>query len=132
MALVGPDLQHARHYSLAEANAMIGDLRERIAMLRSARAGLTDSEARGALDDAAPTNGGGAPGKVVSEGFLGLRSGLAEIGELGIVLRDLDRGLVDFPSLRDGEEIYLCWTEDEDEIAYWHSLESGFAGREPL
>jgi len=125
-------LQHTRHYSLAEANAMIEDLRERIAALRTARTGLTDSEARSALDNAAPTNGGGAPGKVVSEGFLGLRSGLAQLGEMGIVLRDLDRGLVDFPSLRDGEEIYLCWTEDEDEITYWHSLESGFAGREPL
>ncbi len=111
---------------------MIEELRERIAALRTARTGLTDSEARSALDDAAPTNGGGVPGKVVSEGFLGLRSGLAQLGEMGIVLRDLDRGLVDFPSLRDGEEIYLCWTEDEDEIAYWHSLESGFAGREPL
>jgi hypothetical protein len=48
------------------------------------------------------------------------------------VLRDLDRGLVDFPSVREGREVYLCWTEDEQEIGYWHDLEDGFAGRQPL
>lgn len=111
---------------------MIGDLRERIEALRTARSGLTDSEARAALSDAAPTNGGGEPGKVVSEGFVGLRSGLAELAEMGIILRDLDRGLVDFPALREGEEVFLCWTEDEDEVTHWHPLESGFSGREPL
>ena len=49
-----------------------------------------------------------------------------------MVLRDLDRGLVDFPSIRDDREVYLCWVEGEDEIGYWHDLEAGFAGREPL
>ena len=46
------------------------------------------------------------------------------------MLRDLDRGLVDFPSLRDGREIYLCWEEGEDEIGFWHEPDAGFgAGR---
>ena len=50
-----------------------------------------------------------------------------------IVLRDLERGLVVFPSMREGREVYLCWVErEEDEIAYWHDLEAGFAGRQPL
>jgi hypothetical protein len=49
-----------------------------------------------------------------------------------IVLRDLDRGLVDFPALRDEREVYLCWVEGEDEIAFWHELEAGYAGRQPL
>ncbi len=49
------------------------------------------------------------------------------------MLRDLDRGLVDFPSVKgDEEEIYLCWEEGEPEIAFWHDLETGFAGRQPL
>ncbi len=48
------------------------------------------------------------------------------------MLRDIDRGLVDFPALVDGREIYLCWELGEDEVAYWHELESGYGGRLPL
>ena len=51
---------------------------------------------------------------------------------MDVVLRDLERGLVDFPSLRDDEEIYLCWEEGETEVAYWHDAESGYGGRKPL
>jgi hypothetical protein len=61
-----------------------------------------------------------------------MRAALIELREMEVVLRDLDRGLVDFPALRDGREIYLCWLEGEDEIAYWHDPDTGFAGREPL
>ena len=50
----------------------------------------------------------------------------------GIVLRDLDSGLIDFPSVRDGREIYLCWIDGEDDIEFWHDLDAGFAGRQPL
>jgi len=48
------------------------------------------------------------------------------------VLRDLERGLVDFPSLREGQEVYLCWEEGEQSIGFWHSVEDGHAGRRPL
>ena len=48
------------------------------------------------------------------------------------MLRDLDRGLIDFPAVRDGEEVYLCWEEGEDEIGFWHELDAGHAGRQPL
>ena len=70
--------------------------------------------------------------RVVSEAFLQLRAALVRLQEAEVVLRDLDRGLVDFPSIRDDREVYLCWVEGEDEIGYWHDLEAGFAGREPL
>ena len=51
---------------------------------------------------------------------------------LGVLVKDLDRGLVDFPALRDGEEVLLCWEVGEDEVAFWHGLDEGFAGRKPL
>ncbi len=51
---------------------------------------------------------------------------------LGVELKDLEQGLVDFPSYRDGELVYLCWKRGEDTIAYWHTIDSGFAGRKPL
>ena len=125
-------MNHQRHYTLEQANAALPWVSERIERLREAQALLTEKEAREALSEAAPGNGGGGPGQVVSEGFLALRSGLAELEAMEIVLRDLDRGLVDFPAMRDGHEIYLCWIEGEDEIAFWHELEAGYAGRQPL
>ena len=125
-------MKHSRHYTLEEANAALGWVGEVIAALRSAREGLSDEEARDALAEAGPQNGGGDPGRVVSEAFLQLRDSLARLQEAEVVLRDLDRGLVDFPSIRDDREVYLCWLEGEDEITYWHDLEAGFAGREPL
>jgi hypothetical protein len=125
-------VKHTRHYTLDEANASLEWVQQAIASLREAREGLSDEEAREALAEAGPQNGGGDPGRVVSEAFLQLRAALAQLQEAEVVLRDLDRGLVDFPALRDGREVYLCWLEGEDEIGYWHDLEAGFAGREPL
>lgn len=122
----------SRHYTVEQANAALEWVAERIGRLRDAREGLNDDEARAALGEAAPTNGGGAPGRVVSEAFLEMRSALVELQEMEVVLRDLDRGLVDFPSIRDGEEVFLCWEEGEDEINYWHDLDAGYGGRRPL
>ena len=125
-------MKHSRHYTLEEANAALGWVQETIDALRTAREGLSDEEAREALAEAGPQNGGGDAGRVVSEAFLRLRDALTQLQEAEVVLRDLDRGLVDFPAIRDEREVYLCWVEGEDEIGFWHDLEAGFAGREPL
>jgi len=50
----------------------------------------------------------------------------------GILVKDLDTGLIDFPTLRDGREVYLCWKLGEDRVRWWHPIETGFAGRQPL
>ena len=123
---------HGRHYSLEEANAALPRVVELMATLRSASERLGDKEAREALGEAAPGNGGGQPGRTVSEAFIELRDAMAELREGEIVLRDLERGLIDFPSMRGDEEIYLCWEEGEPEIAFWHEPETGFAGRRPI
>ena len=47
-------------------------------------------------------------------------------------LESVQQGLVDFPSIREGREVYLCWLEGEQEIGYWHDVDAGFAGRQPL
>jgi len=64
---------------------------------------------------------------------------LAEIKELieefhsrEIQIKDLERGLIDFPAFRGGKEVFLCWEKDEDDIEFWHDLSSGYAGREPI
>ena len=123
---------HARHYTLEEASELLPRVVALIERKRVARGRLGDREAREALSEAGPTNGGGSPGRTVSEGFLELRDSMMELRELEVVLRDLDRGLLDFPSLRDGREVYLCWQEGEDAIGFWHEPDAGFGGRRPL
>lgn len=126
-------MRHDRHYTLEQATHARGAVAKLLSVMREAREQLTDAQAREALAEAGPTNGGGPPGRQVSEAFVALRAAAAQLQEMEVVLRDLDRGLVDFPAVVDGEEAYLCWVEsEEDAIAYWHHLDSGFAGRRPL
>jgi hypothetical protein len=123
---------HDRHFTAEEANRLLPRIDPVLRRLRQARDRLTDSELHEALSEAAPANGGGGPGRQVGQAFLEVRELLAELAEIGIVLRDIDRGLIDFPAIFEGREVYLCWQLDEDEVAYWHDLESGFGGRQPL
>jgi hypothetical protein len=125
-------VRHARHFTVEEARAELPWVMDRLAALRDARDRLTDTEARKALADGSPTNGGGSPGKIVGEAFVELQQGIAAFDQRGIVLRDLDSGLIDFPSLRDGTEIYLCWIDGETDIEFWHELDAGYAGRRRL
>ena len=57
---------------------------------------------------------------------------LAEVNELGCELKGLEEGLIDFPTQREGRTVYLCWRLGEEQIAYWHELDTGFGGRQPL
>jgi hypothetical protein len=125
-------VRHDRHYTLAQARAELAWVTERIATMREARERLVDREAREALSDAAPGNGGGSLGKRVGEAFVALQAGVVAFSRRDIVLRDLDRGLVDFPAIRDGREVYLCWVLGEPDIGYWHELDGGYAGRQEL
>jgi hypothetical protein len=125
-------VRHERHYTVDQANASLPWVIERLQRLRAAREGFSDEDAREALGEATPGNGGGEPGRVVSEAFLELQAAAAELDAMEVVVRDLDRGLIDFPALRDGEEIYLCWEDGEAEIGYWHEIDAGFAGRRAL
>jgi hypothetical protein len=128
----GTELVHERHFSREEANALLPQLTELLGQLREARDELTDVEAHEALAEAAPSNGGGEEGRQVGVAFLEVRRLLETVEEAGIVLRDIDRGLVDFPALIDEREVYLCWELGEEEVGYWHDLEGGYGGREPL
>jgi hypothetical protein len=123
---------HERHFTVAEANEVLPRVVALVDAIRAAHAQLTDDQAREALSSAAPANGGGRTGREVGEAFLAVRGGLAELQELGVVLRDVERGLVDFPAILEGREVYLCWQSGEDEVCHWHDLEAGFSGRHPL
>ena len=128
----GTELVHERHFSREGANALLPQLTALLSQLQEAKDELTDTEAHEALSEAAPTNGGGEQGRQVGVAFLEVRRILETVERAGIVLRDIDQGLVDFPALMDGREVYLCWELGEDEVGYWHDLEGGYGGREPL
>jgi hypothetical protein len=128
----GTELVHERHFSREEANALLPQLTTLLTRLREAKDELTDAEAHEALSEAAPANGGGEQGRQVGVAFLEVRRLLETLERAGIVLRDIDRGLVDFPTLLEGREVYLCWELGEDEVGYWHDLEGGYGGREAL
>ena len=127
-----PERVHDRHFTVGQANEALESVRPLMQRLRDARDLLTDEEAHAALTDAAPTNGGGESGTQVGEAFLEVRRLLLALQEAGLVVRDIERGLIDFPAILNGREVYLCWELGEDEVAFWHELEGGFGGREPL
>ena len=81
---------------------------------------------------AAPRNGGGAGASIYVSELLRLNRLLRQIVAQGVVIKDLDRGLVDFPHLRDDKVVFLCWELGEEQVAYWHDIESGYAGRQPI
>ena len=132
MSEEGTELIYERHFTREEANALLPRLKPLLRQLRDSRDELTDPEAHETLSEAAPGNGGGEEGVQVGVSFLEVRRMIETLEEAGIVLRDIDRGLVDFPSLIDGREVYLCWELGEDEVDHWHDLDSGYRGRQPL
>ena len=102
----------------------------RVRRMRRARDRLRRDPQLAAMADA--TGGGSWPGRRSAEAALELIFGFEELGRLEIIVRDLDAGLVDFPALRAGEEVYLCWLLDEPAVTHWHAVEAGFLGRQPL
>ncbi|MBV9050147.1 MAG: DUF2203 domain-containing protein [Solirubrobacterales bacterium] len=127
-------MRHERHYTVEQANAVRPWVAARVRWIREAQArllalGERSAQAISALDDRV---GGAYPGRDVARSLVELSRALAELDAVDVVLRDVDRGLVDFPAIRDGEEVYLCWLLEEDEIGFWHDPDAGFAGRRPL
>jgi hypothetical protein len=127
-----PERIYERHFTPEEANALLPRLKPLLRQLRDAKDELTDAEAHELLSEAAPGNGGGEQGRQVGVAFLEVRRLLQTLEEGGIVLKDIDRGLVDFPAMLEGHEVFLCWELGEDEVAHWHELEAGYRGRQPL
>ncbi len=117
-------------FTLEQANAALPDLRERLVRIRAARQQvLRASELVGAR---VASDGGGHDGHEYFEAIAVLKSEIEHLAGCGIVLRDPESGLVDFPAELEGRRVFLCWRLGEDRVGYWHDLETGFAGRRPL
>jgi hypothetical protein len=129
-----------RHFTPEEANealAEVGPLVER--MVEHRRAHVEALARQEELEGRIRGNGGGIPPATLAAAAAEVESesrelarAIDEIVEYGVEVKDIDEGLVDFPALRHGETVLLCWKLGEDEIRYWHTVEDGFAGRQEL
>jgi hypothetical protein len=119
-----------RVFTVQDANAELPELRERLPRLREARLGLIASSER--ITDAVASDGGGVAGSDWFRHQETLKAEVEYLADRGILLRDPDTGLIDFPAERDGEQVFLCWRLGEGDIEYYHGVHSGFGGRKPL
>ncbi len=120
-------------FTLEEANALLPHVRALLDDMVESRAQILAS---GASLESVLRHASGNGGSKQASGFVLLlqrfNASLETLQGLEVELKDLDQGLVDFPSYRDGQLVYLCWKRGEEQIGFWHSAESGFAGRQPL
>lgn len=123
-----------KYFTVEEANQLIPQIRSLVEGLRAQRRRLQNQRsAAAALAQKAPGNGGGSEAATHLVGFVEtFHRSLARLETMGVVLKDVERGLIDFPHWRDGREVYLCWQLGEERIDYWHEIHTGYAGRQPL
>ena len=122
-------------FTIQEANALLPEVRVIVTKIRQAhrRVASYRDEAKKASEAAEQGGGGISGGVAYAFALTELRIQTGELEALGVQLKDFDRGLVDFPSLRDGRVVLLCWQLGEgDELEWWHDVDAGFAGRTPL
>jgi hypothetical protein len=119
-----------RTFSPAEANAELDELRERLPRLRSARHELIEASER--ISEAVGVDGGGVEGSAWFRAQQTLEVEVRWLAERGILLRDPESGLVDFPYELEGRTVYLCWKLGEGDVGYYHEVHAGYGGRKPL
>ena len=130
-----PGEREMKIFTVEEANALLPSVRRIVGRIQ--RSHKTISRYRDAAKKAAEAaehgGGGVADGVNYAAALSGLMAALTDLDSLGVQLKDFERGLVDFPSLREGRIVLLCWQMGEgDEVEWWHDLDAGFAGRTPL
>ena len=117
-------------YTLDRANDRIPDLEEMLTLLRAQRDELRDLKA---TFDAAASGDEGRRLRLRMQGLVDqMQATVARIDGWGITLRDIDTGLIDFPALVNGRQVWLCWQLGEGPVEWWHELDTGFSGRRPL
>jgi hypothetical protein len=124
--------QFKKHYTREEARALLPKLRTWLAELEELRDKLEKNDQK---LSAMMAGGNDVGGELVNQKvkLLGRMKGVLQEFEMReIMIKDLERGLLDFPAIVGDREVFLCWEKDEDDVEYWHDIDSGFAGREPL
>jgi hypothetical protein len=122
-----------RFFTVEEANALVPKLSVIVEEMRVLRMKIASQipDLEPVLSEA-KINGGHKNGANYVVNLTRFYDCLNSISEMGCVLKDVDLGLIDFPSIRDGREVYLCWRLGEDKVRFWHELDTGFNGRKPV
>jgi hypothetical protein len=124
--------QFAKHYTREEANALLPQIRQWLARLNQLRKDLHHCEQRlSGLTEQGKDTGGETVNNWI-RALADMQETLAEFQRREIFVKDLERGLLDFPAIIGGREVFLCWESDEEAVEFWHDLETGFGGRERL
>ena len=123
----------SRHFSVDEANALLPRVRSLVESVLAARQRILDAqpEVWPVLQKAIGNGGSQKAGELVEE-LKRIERGIKAIQDLGAVVKDINTGLIDFPAMLGGREVFLCWRYDEPHVGFWHELYTGFAGRQPL
>jgi hypothetical protein len=122
-------------FTVEEANALLPSVRLILRKIQRSRRRLSAyrDEAKLAAEGAEQGGGGMVGGELYAKILTNFTEELAELDVIGVQLKDFDRGLIDFPSLREGRVVLLCWQLGEgDELEWWHDMDAGFGGRTPL
>ena len=124
--------QFQKHYTREEANALLPQIRKWLARLNQLREDLQRCEKRlsGLIEQGNDTGGETVNNWI--RALADMQETLAEFQRRQIFIKDLERGLLDFPAIIGGREVFLCWEADEDAVEFWHDLETGYGGRERL
>ena len=124
--------RYKKHYTRDEAEALLPQLREWLADLNRLRVEVDRYDKRlGGLNAEGQDTGGETVNGWI-RALAALQHILSEFQRREILIKDLSRGLVDFPAIIGGREVFLCWEMDENKVEFWHDLESGYGSREPL
>ncbi|HLO13527.1 MAG TPA: DUF2203 domain-containing protein [Anaerolineales bacterium] len=122
-----------RYFTLQEANGTLNVIRPLMDEVQAIRQKILakQPEAWPAIQKSVGNGGNRALSNMVQE-FEKLDALVHRIQATDVLIKDINLGLLDFPALKDGREVYLCWQYGENEIAFWHEVEAGFAGRQPI
>lgn len=121
-----------KHYTREEAQALLPQLRAWLADLNRWREEVEHCDQRLSGLNAGGQDIGGETVNRWIRALAAMQQALAEFQRREIFIKDLSRGLVDFPAFVGGREVFLCWEADEDTVEFWHDLDTGYSGREKL
>jgi hypothetical protein len=124
--------QFRKHYTRDEARALLPQIREWLAQLVQLRHRMAKLDQRMSKWLEEGRDVGGDTANELARLFAQSKRVLNEFNRREIQVKDLDRGLIDFPAIIGGREVFLCWEQDEEDVEYWHDLDAGYAGRERL
>ena len=122
-----------RYFSLQEANEVLKIIRPLMDEVQAIRQKILKNqpEAWPAIEKSAGNGGNRALSNMVQD-FEKFDTLIHRIQDTDVLIKDVNLGLLDFPALKDGREVYLCWQYGEDDIAFWHEIEAGYVGRQPI